>query len=315
MAHKELDVYLAKVQATNGTPEAALTNSDFAFVGSDSSFNPRFDMFDIESATGTFGQEGAVRGKGRVEQTFRMPIIPTASSTEPAVGIWLKSCGMEVTTATNLHTYAPTSTPANWKNLTVWKYSGDKATGQCLITKAGNSMYNVKLSGKIGDPLFAEFSGVGRLVSLPAAGNYVSGALTIPAVAPAVIKSTAMTIAGTALKCTEFELDCGNEIVQVTDGSQDYGVYGADIGKRASKFSAKVYQESHATYNPFTNLDAGTLTTMTITFGVAGSKITISSTSKTQVREATASDDGGILMYDLVGSIVDNSWSIAVNVA
>lgn len=315
MAHKELDVYLAQVQAANGTPETDLTNADFAYVGTDATFSPRFDFTDIESATGTFGQEGAVRGKARVEQTFRMPIIPTASSTEPLVGIWLKSSGMEVTTATNLHTYAPTSTPANWKNLTVWKYSGDKASGASLLTKAGNSMYNLKLSGKIGEPLFAEFSGLGRLDAAPAAASYVSGALTIPSVAPAVIKTTAMTIAGSSLKCSEFSLDAGNEIAEVVDGSQDYGIYGADIGKRASKWTAKVYQESHATYNPFTNLSAGTLATMTITFGVAGSKITISSTSKTQVREASSADDGGILMYELSGTIVDNSWSLAVNVS
>jgi hypothetical protein len=314
MAHNELEVFLAKLQSARFTAEPTMLNTNFGYVGSDAVFNPKFDFFDIDMTTGTFGQEAAVRGKGAVEQTFKMPVIPTTSSTEPACGAWLKCCGMEVTTATSLHTYAPSNTPSAWKDMTVWKYSGDKATGAALLTKASNCMYNVKITGKIGDPLMLEFTGKGVLTAAPAAASYVTGTLTIPAVAPAVIKTTTMTIAGTTLKCESFDLDAGNEVVLIVDGSLDYGYYSADIGKKAGKWSAKVFQESHATYNPFTNLLAGTLATMTCTFGVTNSKVTVNSTSKIQVREAVNSGEGGIAMYDLSGTIVDNDWSIAVNV-
>ena len=314
MAHKELDVFLAKLQSARFTAATGLTNTNFGYFRSDAVFKPEFDFADTDYATGTFGQEKSVRGKAKVAQTLSMPVIPTGSTTEPDIGKFLACCGMEMSGPTgNVFSYAPSNTPANWKDMTVWKYSGDKASGACLITKSDSALYNVKFTGKIGEALWAEFAGMGALTSLPAAGSYVSGTLTIPSLEPAIIKTTTMTIQGATLKCLEFVLDAGNAVTMIVDGSKDYGHQGADIGKKSGKWSAKVYQASHATFNPYTNLDASTLSTMACTFGIAGSKVTITATSKTQCKDATSADDNGILIYDLAGTIIDNDWSISIN--
>jgi hypothetical protein len=315
MAHNELDVFLAKIQTTRGTAETGLVSTNFATFGATSTLETLFDLAPLEYASGTFGQEQGVVGAARCPITIEVPVIPTASSTEPFVGGFFKACGMEVVTATNLHTYSPSSTPANWKDFTIWKYSGDKASGASLLAKASSCMFNVVLTGKLGGPLMAKFTGLGCCPEVPAAASYVSGTLTLPSVPPAIIKTTTCTILGTSLKCIEFEWDMGNEVVLVPDPSKDYGYLWADIGKRQSKFKAKVVQESHATYNPFTNLAAGTLATTTITFGVTGSKITLASgASKSQIVACPESDEGGIKLYDLEANLIDNSWSIAVNV-
>lgn len=315
VGYKELDVVLAQLQAARGTAETDVAAADYVPAMDDFAVTPVYEFTPLEYATGTFGQEANVRGSAYCDVTVNLPVIPTASSTEPIVGKFFKCCGMEVTTATNLHTYAATSDTEDWKDLTVWKYGGNKAaTNDSNLVKAGSCMFDAVLTWEVGKPLMCNFTGKGTLEAKPTEGAFVSGTLTLPAVPPAIVNAAAYKVGSASVKVISGEVRLGNTVVLVKDPSKAYGYAYAQITKRASAFRFTFLDELLSTWNPWDNLDAGTLDDLSLTFGVAGSKITIASTDKVQFTDIKEIESDGIKAFEVNGVFVDNSLSIAVNV-
>jgi len=310
----ELNVLLAKLQSAKAQEGTGLVGSNFLAVGQGFELGPSYAMEPMDFASGTFGQAQNIFGGGGVDIKINMPVIPTASTTEPDVGLLLKCSGMEVSTSTNLHTYAFTSTPASQKDATLWKYSGLLTASESVLTKAHSAQFDFKLSAEAGKALMAEFTGKGVLSAIPAVTSYVTGTLTLPSVGPAYLKATTMKVCETACKVIKFEMTAGNTVVLVKDPSTTYGFGYAEITKRQSAWTATVIEA--AAFLPHTNLEAGTLGDFDIVFGSGtGSKVEIvSGSDKSQLTSVKHSSDEGVNVWELAGIFVDNSVSIKVNV-
>lgn len=310
---EELNVLLAKLQSAKAEEATGLVSSDFLAVGQGFELGPSYAMEPMDFASGTFGQAQNVFGGGGVDIKINMPVIPTASTTEPDVGLLLKCSGMEMTPAMKLHTYAFTSTPASQKDVTLWKYSGQLTASEAVLTKAHSAQFDFKLSSEAGKSLQAEFTGKGVLSAIPAVASYVSGSLTLPTVGPAYLKATTMKVCTTACKVIKFELTSGNTVVLVKDPSTTYGFGYAEITKRQAAFTATVIEA--ASFLPHTNLEAGTLGDFDIVFGSGtDSKVEIVSTAgKTQLTSVKHSSDEGVNVWELTGIFVDNALSIKIN--
>jgi hypothetical protein len=319
MAYKELDVFLARNQTTLGTALTDIANTDFRAVANQFSLDVRQEFSPINLASGGFGQQAQVKGAASVDVKISLPVVPTGSVTAPHVADFLKASGMSETVSTNLYTYAPSSAhTTDWKDQTAWSYTGDKTSGDCLLTKAHSVMYDWELEGEVGKPLMLNLTGKGCLASAPAAASFVSGTLTMPSgTVPAVVKATTMTIGGlTGLKIVKFKFSIGNSLQLIKDPSQDYGYSRCDIAGRESKFQITAIQENLNPNNPYTIMDTPTLATTTFTFGVAGSRISIgSAASKSQIIDIKNADDNGIKIFDISGIFVDNDFTFAINVA
>jgi hypothetical protein len=144
----------------------------------------------------------------------------------------------------------------------------------------------------------------------------VSGTLTPQtATIPAVLKGTVQTIGGlTGLKILKFDWSIGNKIELLRDITNDHGYYRADIVGRESKFNITCMQENIAPNDPHIQMVAPSLTTTTITFGTAGSRITIGSgASKTQITAVKNADDNGVKVFEISGILVDNDFTFIIN--
>jgi hypothetical protein len=315
MAYKELDVLLLKAQASIGTAQTSLANTDFLTVGTGFGLDLVQEIVPVEMTAGIFGQTSPVPGLYRYDAKISVPVIPTGTSTEPIIANLLKSSGMTVSTSTNKHTYSPSSTYTSWKDVTLWSYTGDKQSGDCLLSKAHSVMFDWTLTAEVGQPAMMEFTGMGPAYALPAAGTYVTGTLTpLATLIPATMKATTVTIAGQTYKILKLSVSIGNEVRMLKDPTATGGYFRADIAKRTSKWTATVYQENLSDLDPHVELNTPTLTSFSVTWGTAGSRITVAAdTSKAQITSVKNVDEEGIKTFDLEGAFVDNGFTLVIN--
>jgi len=315
MAYRELDVLLVKTQAAIGTAQESLANTDFMAVDKNFTLDFNQEQATPDMVAGIFGQTQQVPGLYSYDAKITLPIIPTGTSTEPTVGALLKASGMTVSTATNKHTYSPSSTYTAWKDVTLWSYTGDKASGDSLLSKAHSCMFDWTLTAEVGQPCMLEFTGRGPAYAIPAAATYVSGSLApLSAAIPAVLKATTVTIAAQTYKLLKFTTTIGNEVRLLKDPRATGGYFRGDIAKRASKWTATVYQENLSDLDPHTELNTPSFTSFSITWGTAGSRIKVAAdTNKAQITSVKNVDEEGIKVFELEGIFVDNGFTLVVN--
>jgi hypothetical protein len=317
-AYEGLAQLLAKVQTIFDTAETSLdiTNAQ-AVMPDQSSVQYKQAKTDMRLASTVFGVQKAVYGQATVDITAAFAVDVTGTSTEPHIGNWLKASGWPVTTATAKHTYTPSALYSDWKSLTVWGVTGDKESGDALLTKAGNSMFGFKIScAKVGDPTLATFTGMGVPVADPSATTYTAGSQTMPSGAYIPFMSaSAVSIGGQAYKLLSYELTWDAKIQIIGSAASDYGSYRAIIGNdpRAT-IKMVVLQEQLATLNPFSNdKTAGTLT---LTYGASGNRISITSGSnKFYFDPPTLTNADGVGVFEINGEFIDNSVNFIVNEA
>jgi len=320
-SYSKLNVLLALKQSALGTKQSALTSANFMAVGSNFSIDPRYNVQPLDVINGTLGQAKSVRGDVPVDISVELPCYPTGSTTESIFENFLKCSGMSQTVSTNLRTYAITSAPnaaalLAWEDMTLWEYTGDLASDDGLLTKVHSAMFDWKMAGELGKPLMFTATGKGVLDGAPAAASYVTGTLTPQTTAIiALIKASTMTIPGlTGMKIIKFDVTPGNSLVLIKDPSQDYGYLRCDIGGRDPVFNATIYQENLNPNNPYTIIDTPTLGDFQFTFGVAGSRITVkSSTGATQITDIKKGNDEGLNTFDISGKFIGDSLSVIVN--
>jgi hypothetical protein len=317
---QKLNLLLGKVQSALGTKQSSLTLSDQRAVEDNFSldYNPEFEGQNL--AQGIFGQPQDVKGTAPIDVKISMPVVPSGTTTAPNVADLLKCCGLAQTgPATNMFTYTPSSLITAWSDMTLWGYTGDKTTGNSLLTKVHSVMLNCKLSGELGKPFIAEFTGKGVPDGYPAAASYnATGSITLlSTITPAVIKSTTATIVGlTALHILKFEVDIGNVVELVKSPSDDSGFIRAIITNRLSKWSCTVLQDAVSTTNPIVQMNTPTLGLLDFIFGTAGARIEVASAaSKCMCTKVKQSVDAGLNTFDLSGTFVDNDYTIKIGVA
>jgi hypothetical protein len=318
---QKLNLLLGKLQASMGTKQTGLTLTDQRAIEDNFALEyvPEFSAQNL--AQGIFGQPQPVKGTAPVSVKISMPIVPSGGVTKPNVSDLLQCAGMSKSgPSTNAFTYAPSSVVGtDWNDMTLWGYTGDKTTGNSLLTKAHSTMFNAKFSGDLGKPFIAAFDGKGVPDGFPAAASYnAAGAITLlSTVTPAVIKSTTATIGGiTGLHILKFECDLGNVVELIKSPSDDSGFIRSIITNRASKWQATVLQDAVGTNNPVSVMDAQTLSNLDFVFGTAGSRIEVkSNTSKCQITSIKQGNDAGLNTFELSGIFVDNDWQLIIGVA
>lgn len=123
-----------------------------------------------------------------------------------------------------------------------------------------------------------------------------------------------MTVAGSSLRISKFNVDLGNTVQLVKDPSCDSGYLQSMITGRKSKFSATVYQENLGSSNPLSIMAGPTPGLFQMTWGIAGSRITLKSGSgKCQITNVKQANDNGLNTFELSGIFIDNDFSLVIN--
>jgi hypothetical protein len=320
---KRLNLMLAKTQASLGTKQATLTPSgDGTSCGAEWSMDFVQETTPIDLANSTFGQFQSIVGGAYADIKLTAPIIPTGTAVLPSVDMFLTASGMARADSGNQRTYTPSSDTTAWKDLTVWKYDGEKTTGKCLLTRAHSAMFDFTVKGSLGGPCMVDFSGRAAVDTTCTPTSYPAGGLNSPAsmVVP-TIKATDMTVCGLSLKLLDFEIVMGNTLTLIKDMSLQYGYSGTQITDRKSNWKVRAYAINPDVGNPYASMDSTAVNTnlglFQITFGTSADKRVrlYSGANKCQITDIKQADEDGINIWEISGIFKDNDWGLVINLA
>lgn len=312
-----LQQVLGQLQSAFGTAETDLSAADILEVleGAKIGFSPNSTPVNLLGAG--FSQNASVIGPATGDITMSFPL--RTGGIADSTGQWtgpLQCCGLKSVEATDVYTYTPTSLQSEYKDMTIWGFSGSKDTTESFKRVIHSCMFNAKFTldfrpeeayGKV------EFTGKGVFDLAATLASQVSPTKSTASILP--IKGATINFLGdTDLDLLLFELDIGNEIVVVPKPSVATGLGYSLISKRISKWNAIVYKDGDA--NPMTTYAAGTLGTISISWGAKPNKITIATgASKAQITEINDGDQDGIETDELAGIIIDNNFTVAIDTA
>jgi len=204
-----------------------------------------------------------------VSADFEIPVQlkkASALGIAPKIADLFKICGLaETITASTKVEYKPGSPDlAGTGQVKVYTDGYVRA----LTGVAGN----MKISGKVGEPLSASFSIKGFLDSATPTVEANPVVTLDTGVAPIVSKVTVLTVGGSSIQADSFDFDLGNSIQEV------YGIgiakyYMQDLDPTLSVTAIKVKGTDDAAWTDFA---AGTIRAIIIQVGLAGSMIEIS---------------------------------------
>lgn len=316
---KGLQQLAAKVQATFGTAHTTMDNGNlFANFLDDAEVQFKQEKSSIRIANNAFGITTNVYGIGSVDINVSFPLGVTASSTEPHISPFLRASALKLTTSTKKHTYEPSALYSDWKDLTVWGQTGDRESGDGMLTKAYNAMFGFTISaGKVGEVPKIAFKGIGIPVALPAAASYISGTQTMPGdTYLPLMAASAVSIGGQTYKLLGFEFTWATNPVIIPNAAGTFGGYRVSIGNdpRAS-MKLTVLQEDFSTLTPYAN--SKTAGTLTVTYGSGtDAKVSIKSGSSKFIYDPPVhSDSDGIQTLDITGDFIDNDFDLIINEA
>jgi hypothetical protein len=313
---QELNLLLYKTQSALGTKQSSLVYTDFVTIGNDFELKYSKEFAEQNLTQGIFGQPQGVAGMSKIDAKITIPIIPTGSATLPNVDPFLMASGMAYTLATYKHSYAPSSVVSGWKDQTLWSYTGNKTSGDSILTKAHSIMFDWELSAEIGKESLMTFTGMGVPDGVPAAATYPTDAVSLlSTVPPAMLKNSTMTINGLTLNILKFSVKIGNEVVLIKGASDESGYIQAMIVGRKSTWTATAYMDNASSNNPLTGMAAGTLATTTIKYGNATNSLVsvTSGSNKSEIIDCPMGNDGKIMTWDFSGKFVDNNFTLAIN--
>jgi len=320
---QKLNLLLAKQQSALGTKAPApLTITDQSAVDDTFELMYKKDQAEQSLAQGIFGQPQTVGGMSQVDCKVVLPIIPTGSATVPNVGKFLNSCGMTYALSTKKHSWTPSSAVGtDWHDMSLNGYTGDKTTGDSVLTKAHSVMFDLEVAGEVGKEVTCTFTGKGVPDGVPAAATYLSDQLTaISTQVPAMLKNATQTINGLSLHILKINFKLGNDVQLVKSLGDDSGNGQAMIVGRKSSLTTTVYMEdasvtSHATTGINALMTAGTLGTTTIEFGNAADSLVsiVSGSNKSQIVDCKPSVDQGLMCWDITINFVDNDVTFSIN--
>ncbi len=308
----KLELFLFALQSTFGSGVGALANTDFADVEAGASLENDLQMDEISSAEGFFGQPQQI--PGNMPANANLPyILRSKGDNDP--GYWalpFQCGGMDQDVTTKVYTYDPTSLRTEWKDGTLWHYTGSQVSSGALLEKASNLMFDWEITltpGKVGRIVF---TGRGAHTGAPTAATQPSVTRNTQ-LATAILGST-VSIMGYAYKFTELKIT-GKINPEVTlDPSNTYGNGRTFPGDIKIGWTAKLYAVLPSETDAFTQLLAGTKAAFSVVWGAAPNKFTISSPNdKAQIISRKKSDQNNITTLDIAGIFVDNDFRIVVD--
>jgi hypothetical protein len=313
---------LFKQQTTFGTPEVALIASDLLEVesGAQLQFDPSITEMALVGAG--FPQNEPVIGPSEASVSLSVPLrTGGVEGNTGYVGKLLPCLGMKETAsdsdadlANDRYIYTFSNKQSEWKDATVWGYTGNLDANSSVVRKCGNLMF--------GGDLNIDFDKSTAMLSLSGKGAYVAAAVvgtqatTSPSgiLIPEVKNATVSIMANSTIVPVDFKISFSQEAQPRLNPRVSYGKGLTVVRGRKLKWTSKVYIEKPATFDPEALLYARTKAALSISWGTVPNKITISS-AKQLITGCNYSEHGGIQCWDLSGIFVDNDLSIQLDTA
>lgn len=272
------NVVLAK---SGGAPVAddVITTNGLVFV------NPKVKSGDYKDiGNGMMGATKTFIDPNWVTAEFDIPVQmkkASALGTAPSIDELLKICGLaETVTAATKVEYKPGGTGAGTGQIKVYTDGYVRA----LTGVAGN----LKISGKIGEPLSATVSVKGFLADAAATAEPNPTVTLDTNTAPLVTKVSVLTVGGATLNADSFDFDLGNQINELyAINMAEY--YMQDFDPTITVTAVKIKGTDEAAWADFS---AGTVLAIIIQVGEAGSQIELS-IPYAILKDVSESDDAG----------------------
>jgi len=300
-------VIAAKVEGVEGTAEA-ITVAEAGILAIDPKFDIDFKSYDRNNIKlNTLSNLVPLMGQRSVKISFKAEVKGAGAAysaiLKPALGTYLKGCGfaetIDVTAGAEKATYLPASTGI--PSLTIWVYEDG------LIKKARGCRGTVKFTGKVGEPVFAEFSFDGVFDAV------VDGAMIAPtfeATVPAVLMGTTLSLdAVTTMVAESFGIDIANSLQLRGSMSAPDGYLSALLTDRKPTFSLDPEMALVATYDFIGKWKAAASAALSIgPVGPAGvyNKFTLSA-PKCVYTKVGSGDRAGIQTADIAGNLAMNT--------
>lgn len=289
-------IVIGKVEAVEGTMEA-LVVGDAGILAIDPKFDISIQMHERNHQLNSLSPLQPLPGARSAKITFRAELkgagVAYSASVKPALSPFLRGAGfaetVDATAGSEKVTYLPASSGV--PSLTIWVYEDG------VIKKARGCRGNVRFSGKLGEPVFAEFDFTGVFDSV------IDGAMLSPtfeATVPPTLFGNVLTLDAYSLIAESISFDMGNQTTLRSSITAPDGYLSALITDR--KPTGKVDPELTlvATYDFFGKWKAGTAAALTL--GPVGpanayNKFTISA-PKAVATNVGEGDRGGNLTAD-----------------
>jgi hypothetical protein len=311
----KLEQALAKLQTARFTEEAGLLTGDAAEVmdGSKFSFIPSVSPIRLVGAG--FSQNPSVVNPTIADLTMIYPLrTGNAAGNEGQWGIPLQCSGFLRAAAGSVITFTPNNDETNHKHLTVWGHSGNKTASKSFL----RILYNCQFSSKFtldfsGEEGYGkvEFTGKGIYKGAPALATQATVVKSTASIFP--LRGCTINFLGdTDFHLLKLEFDCAQVVSVMYNPTSANGLYGTQISDMEIKWAATVYKDSEAT--PEATYQAGTLGTISASWGVAPNKITLATgASKAQIASLSDGDAEGVSTFEATGIVVDNDFSVAAD--
>ncbi len=230
--------------------------------------SPKVATGDINAVgTGALGNKKGYVDPNNTKVTFDIPTVVKASTAlgvAPELSELYKISGLaEVITVGTKVEYKPGGVTSS-------------GAGQIKVYNDGytrtvtGATANMKISGKVGEPLKAVFSVSGY--TTPEASAEPNPAVTLNAgIIPIITKISAITIGGTAINCLSFDFDQGNE-VQDTYAT---GLSEFNIGNFDPNISIVAIKTAGTDEQSWVDMGNGALKAIVIEVGTAGSQVVL----------------------------------------
>jgi hypothetical protein len=310
----KLETILAKLQSTFGTMITPLLTTDY--IQGD---GPTIDMdivsTDIESVGASFGQDPPVSGPREATHNIGFPLRSGGVADTP--GDWakyLQCCGFKESVASHKYTYAKALSSEDWKDLTIWGYTGGQGTNKSLISVLSNLIFSAKITldfnaayGKI------DFTGKGNYHALPTlATQQVATRKSL--ITPNLLGFEGTLFDDVQIVPITLVVDIANEITVCLDPKATNGG-----GKGVSLFSdmkikyeAKYYVDTAIAKKPHADLVAETQRLIDIAWGTVPNKFNLIDAA-VALKSVKSSDQNGVKTYDVSAVSIGNGMTLSVD--
>ena len=297
----------AKIEVTEGTAET-LAAADAGLLVSEPTFEAVIPKTERNVATHQLGRFRKVVGAQIARMTFKAELKGSGTAgTAPALGKYLKACGMsETVVAVTSVTYAPLTQAV--PSLTIAGYFD--GVFKSLVGARGK----YRLIGRIGEHIIVEMEWMGRYVAVTDVAM-LSGVTYDTTTEPQPLLSAAFSAHGFAGKLNSIDIDYNNTLTAREDASLASGIISHTITDREMTGSFNVEEELVATEDYWGKNLSGVEGALTYTLtGAAGNIVTVAGTDL-QYQQAAENDREGVsglqMDFALDRNTGDDGFSIA----
>jgi len=308
-------VIAAKIESVEGTGET-ITVADAGILVSDVKFDIDLKQNERNAMLNTLSNLAPTMGARSAKISFKAELkgagAAYSSTVKPALGTYIRACGMAetivATAGTESATYLPASTGI--PSLTIWVYEDG------MIKKARGCRGSFKISGKVGEVVYADFTFDG-VYTATVDGPMISP--TFEATVPPVLMGSALSMDGVSTMVAEsFSIDMANSVQMRSSIGATDGFMSALITSRKPSGTLDPETELVATYDFIGKWKSGNQAAFSIgpVLPPTGdyNKFTITA-PKAIYTKVDSSDRNGIMVSGLTFNLLMNTGDDELSIA